>query len=176
MRRSLCGKEGFGKRTIGSCASFASPANSVHMVDISVQNAFVVFESAHDASASETALSPVVLTVEHASSRIPPDWPSPSPSDAELLKKHWGIDIGAENLARELAAAISTANLANRGRQIVRGVAARFSRLLCDANRNLEEDEGVESDYRNGKRGDGGTMMRRTCEDGKVVVDMNAVS
>ncbi|KAI9026315.1 hypothetical protein DFJ74DRAFT_663972 [Hyaloraphidium curvatum] len=134
-------------------------------MDVAVEDALLVF------SAAAPRPSPVFLTVEHASSRIPEPWPSPSPGDASLLQQHWGIDLGAETLAQEIAVALAAAEGPHSGE--VRGVAARFSRLLCDANRNLEDDEALEMKFRAGEIASPGTMMRRTCEDGKVVVDMN---
>lgn len=150
------------------------------MSDIHVDNVFVLFGADGDtdsSSSSASTPSPVFLTVEHASSRIPEPWPQPSSSDAALLNQHWGIDLGAETLARELAVKLSETSLDNTkpGRSNVRGIAARFSRLLCDANRNLDEDERLEREFRAGARDAPGTMMRRTCEDGKVVVEMNEV-
>jgi predicted N-formylglutamate amidohydrolase len=124
-------------------------------------NVYSLFEAESDGSQAPAA---VFLTVEHASARIPEPWPAPSSSDAILLTQHWGIDLGAETLAHELASKLL-------GR--VRGISANFSRLHCDANRNLDEDEQLEQEYRDGQRADPGTMMRRTVENGKVMVEMN---
>lgn len=69
----------------------------------------------------------VFFTCEHASNRVPHPW-RPRPADRRLLAMHWGYDIGAAHLTRELA-------------QQMHGLAllARFSRLLCDANRAPED-------------------------------------
>lgn len=65
----------------------------------------------------------ILYTCEHASNRVPAPW-RPRPADRRLLAQHWGYDIGGAHLTRELA---------RQGRDAA--VLARFSRLLCDANR-----------------------------------------
>lgn len=117
---------------------------------------------------SSTNPCPIFLTVEHASNLIPVPWPKPSESDAKLLEQHWGIDLCAEQVAIEIAEELS-----KRGLGTVKGIAARFSRLLCDANRDLKDDEEIERKFREGLLPHPGTMMRRTCEDGRVEVGMN---
>jgi len=69
------------------------------------------------------APGPLIVTCEHASNRIPAPLRS-SASDRHWLGTHWGIDIGARTVCRELI---------RQTRSI--GVMARFSRLLTDANR-----------------------------------------
>lgn len=66
---------------------------------------------------------PVVLTCEHASERIPEGFVLDA-RDERLVGTHWAFDIGAEAFALELGDRLG-ATL----------VTARFSRLLCDANR-----------------------------------------
>ncbi|KCV69328.1 hypothetical protein H696_03760 [Fonticula alba] len=75
----------------------------------------------------------VHLVCEHASNRIPPPpysadgtWPE---EDQWLVNTHWALDIGAEALTRELSAALKA-----------KTVLARFSRLMCDANREIGSD------------------------------------
>ena len=63
------------------------------------------------------------LTVEHASRRVPAPLRT-SAADRRWLDTHWGWDIGARDLA------LSLANAEDAG-----AVLARFSRLVCDANR-----------------------------------------
>jgi predicted N-formylglutamate amidohydrolase len=65
----------------------------------------------------------LVITCEHASQRLPAPWRWPE-ADHRLLGTHWTYDLGAEELARELADAARAP-----------AVLARFSRLLVDANR-----------------------------------------
>lgn len=72
---------------------------------------------------------PLVLTCEHASSRVPPGfgvdgegrWPE---EDAWLTDTHWVIDLGIADLTRELAMLAGWP-----------AVLARFTRLLVDLNR-----------------------------------------
>jgi predicted N-formylglutamate amidohydrolase len=69
---------------------------------------------------------PFLLTCEHASNRVP----SPLRSTAEdrrWLDTHWGWDIGARTVCREIIRATRSF-----------GVFARYSRLVCDANRAPE--------------------------------------
>ncbi len=68
----------------------------------------------------------VVLTCEHASSRLPEPW-SWSAADRSLQQTHWCYDIGAAELARALISHLGGV-----------GVLARFTRLLIDANRKLD--------------------------------------
>jgi predicted N-formylglutamate amidohydrolase len=67
-----------------------------------------------------------VITCEHASNEVPPPL-AVSASDRGFLRSHWGWDIGAEEVAREVA-----------DRTGAMAVFARFSRLVCDLNRPPE--------------------------------------
>ena len=80
-----------------------------------VTDAFEVVRGRKDA--------PVLLTCEHASARLPEPWTWPA-HDEHLSRMHWAVDLGARDLALDLAAATG-ATL----------VMARFSRLLVDPNR-----------------------------------------
>lgn len=72
---------------------------------------------------SGEAKSPILLTCEHASNALPErDWGD----DAWLENTHWAVDIGVAAFTRELCERFGS-----------RGVLARFSRLLIDANRPL---------------------------------------
>jgi len=64
-----------------------------------------------------------VFTCEHAT-RLLPEW-EPEPADLPLLEDHWGWDVGAADLARALIPATGSC-----------GVLSRFSRLVCDPNRD----------------------------------------
>lgn len=70
---------------------------------------------------------PLILTCEHASRRVPRPLRS-SAADREILASHWGYDIGAATVTREVVR--RTGSLA---------LLARFSRLVCDANRHAED-------------------------------------
>ena len=67
----------------------------------------------------------VFLTCEHASEHFEPPW-ALSGLDARLAGTHWAYDAGAEQLTRELAAALDAP-----------AVLAKFSRLIIDPNREL---------------------------------------
>jgi predicted N-formylglutamate amidohydrolase len=70
--------------------------------------------------------APFVFTCEHAT-RLLPEW-EPTPADLPFLEEHWGWDIGAANLTRALVARTGST-----------GVLSRFSRLVCDPNRDPAE-------------------------------------
>lgn len=67
----------------------------------------------------------MLVTCEHASAAVPPPL-SPSADDAPWLETHWAYDIGAASVARRLADLAGSV-----------AVLARFSRLVCDANRDV---------------------------------------
>jgi predicted N-formylglutamate amidohydrolase len=83
----------------------------------------------------------VLLTCEHASSRLPEPWAWPA-EDLRLVDTHWAIDLGVADVTRKLARAIGAP-----------AVLARFTRLLVDANRAV-----------------GDPSMFRTVADGHPVV------
>lgn len=67
--------------------------------------------------------SPVFLTCEHASQRLPEGY-AWHPADRRLVDTHWAYDLGAAEIVNELSAAIRAP-----------AVLSRFSRLLIDPNR-----------------------------------------
>ncbi len=69
---------------------------------------------------------PFVFSCEHASRRLP-EWEA-EPEDRPFLDDHWGWDVGAADLTRELVEATRSC-----------GVLSRFSRLVCDPNRAPQE-------------------------------------
>lgn len=69
---------------------------------------------------------PFVFTCEHAT-RLLPEW-QPEPADIPLVEDHWGWDIGAADLTRSLVELTSSC-----------AVLSRFSRLVCDPNRDPSE-------------------------------------
>lgn len=71
--------------------------------------------------------APVGLLCEHASERLPEGWDWPE-ADRWLVGTHWSVDLGAAELTTGLA-----------GRLGAPAVLARFSRLLVDANRRLDD-------------------------------------
>ena len=71
--------------------------------------------------------SPIVITCEHASADLPSGfvW---ADEDAWIRDTHWAFDLGAEAVVRELAEALGA-----------HAVVARFTRLVCDANRAVDD-------------------------------------
>jgi predicted N-formylglutamate amidohydrolase len=69
---------------------------------------------------------PFVLSCEHATNEVP-EW-EPDPADRRFLAEHWGWDIGAADLTRALCRLTGSC-----------AVLARFSRLVCDPNRDPAE-------------------------------------
>ena len=76
----------------------------------------------------------LVVTCEHASARVPAPLTT-SDEDARWLDTHWGWDIGAAQLTRELVQ-----------RKACCAILARFSRLVCDANRAVGDGTFVRRD------------------------------
>lgn len=76
---------------------------------------------------SPAAAGPLVVTCEHAGNAIPPPL-QPSQADLPWLETHWGWDIGAGEVARQVVAQTGSV-----------GVLARFSRLVCDPNRTPDD-------------------------------------
>lgn len=71
--------------------------------------------------------TPLLLTCEHATNDLPPGI-RPSEAEREILESHWGWDIGAWALTRELAAALHAP-----------AVAFRWTRLWIDVNRRVDD-------------------------------------
>jgi predicted N-formylglutamate amidohydrolase len=65
----------------------------------------------------------IFVTCEHASEHFPDPWRL-GPSDGWLAGTHWAYDIGAESIARAVAAHLGAV-----------AVLSRFSRLVADPNR-----------------------------------------
>lgn len=73
--------------------------------------------------------SPVVLSCEHASPRLPEPY-SWHADDAWLAGTHWAYDLGARTFTLELAHALSA-----------NAVLSRFTRLLVDPNREVSQPD-----------------------------------
>lgn len=71
--------------------------------------------------------SPVVLTCEHATHRLPRPGRLGG-QERRVLESHWGWDIGAWSLTRDLARRLSTS-----------AVGGRWSRLFIDLNRRIDD-------------------------------------
>ncbi|MDH5491548.1 MAG: N-formylglutamate amidohydrolase [Myxococcales bacterium] len=71
----------------------------------------------------------VLLSCEHASSRLPPGWAWHA-EDRHLRDQHWALDRGAAALTHELAERLDAT-----------AVLACFSRLLVDANRPEDSED-----------------------------------
>ncbi len=73
----------------------------------------------------------VLFSCEHASNRLP-EFAEPEPADLPWMQTHWAYDIGVADLVRELVR--RTESMA---------VLSRFSRLLCDANRDPNDPAAI---------------------------------
>lgn len=69
----------------------------------------------------------IVWTCEHATNRVPAPL-VPRDNDVHWLNTHWGYDIGIEMVTRALVERTQTTM-----------IASRFSRLVCDPNRDPED-------------------------------------
>jgi len=78
------------------------------------------------------AAGPFVFTCEHATRELP-EW-TLDPRDAAPFADHWGWDVGAADLVRARVQYTGSC-----------GVLARFSRLVCDPNRDPSEPSFVVS-------------------------------
>jgi predicted N-formylglutamate amidohydrolase len=98
---------------------------------------------------------PFVFTCEHATNELP-EWKA-EPAERVLLADHWGWDVGAADLTRELVELTGSC-----------AVLSRFSRLVCDPNRDPEEAsflvEVVEGRRLSFNRGVDGAERRRRRE------------
>jgi len=72
---------------------------------------------------------PLVLTCEHASCSVPPEYDALG-LDAEALRDHVGWDIGAQQVTERLARTLDTP-----------AVMAGISRLVIDCNRDLSDHD-----------------------------------
>lgn len=71
--------------------------------------------------------APLVLSCEHASVRLPSPYSWPA-EDSWLVGTHWSYDLGARELTLELAQELQAS-----------AVLSRFTRLLIDPNRSLDQ-------------------------------------
>ena len=83
-------------------------------------------QAAYEIAGEPGAGGPFVLSCEHATHELP-EW-EPAPGDRPFLAAHWGWDIGAADLTRALCRLTGSC-----------AVLARFSRLVCDPNREPAE-------------------------------------
>jgi len=83
-------------------------------------------ESPYERIGKSEAGGPFVFTCEHATQLLP-EW-APEPGDRPLLADHWGWDVGAADLTRALVEFTGSC-----------AVLSRFSRLVCDPNREPNE-------------------------------------
>jgi len=73
---------------------------------------------------------PFVFTCEHATYLLP-EWRAEL-ADLPLVEDHWGWDVGAADLTRTLIELTTSC-----------GILSRFSRLICDPNRDTSEESFV---------------------------------
>ncbi len=84
-------------------------------------------DSAYEVVGDIQAGGPFVFTCEHATRNLP-EWKEED-AEREILADHWGWDIGAGDLTRDLVRRTGSC-----------GVLSRFSRLICDPNRYPEDE------------------------------------
>jgi len=73
------------------------------------------------------SVSPLLLTCEHATNRLPP-FAQTRGRPRAIMESHWGWDIGAWELTRELARRLRAG-----------AIGGRWSRLLIDLNRRVND-------------------------------------
>jgi predicted N-formylglutamate amidohydrolase len=100
------------------------------------------------------SLSPVVLTCEHACRALPRTF-RPVPPEPEVLRSHWGFDLGGWGLTRVVASRLRAT-----------AIGGRWSRLLIDLNRRVDDPtlirEGVDGTPLSWNRAlDAGEVERR---------------
>lgn len=74
------------------------------------------------------SVSGIVITCEHASPALPPGMRAQGPAERVLLRSHWGWDIGAWDLTRQVARRLGAS-----------AVGGRFTRLVVDLNRPVSD-------------------------------------
>lgn len=67
--------------------------------------------------------APILVSCEHATQRMPDGWSWPKP-DRRFIDTHWAYDLGAHDIAEDLAESLDAAC-----------ISSRFTRLLIDPNR-----------------------------------------
>jgi predicted N-formylglutamate amidohydrolase len=100
---------------------------------------------------------PLVITCEHASNQLPPHLEA-SAEDQAVLDSHWGWDIGAAEVTRELVRLTGSV-----------GVLSRYSRLVCDANRPCSHAEWIRTEVEGHRLGfnrdlDEAERQHRLCD------------
>ena len=100
-------------------AGHATPKQDSHMIRARTREAFEVVSGRADAG--------VLVLCDHASNAIPPEYADLGLPPADLVR-HIAWDPGAAGVARHLAALLG-----------VPAVLSRFSRLLVDPNRGLDD-------------------------------------
>lgn len=83
--------------------------------------------SATEVKGKVRSKGPLVITCEHATNIVDPPL-RVHPDDRPWLQMHWGYDIGAADVAEEIVRCTRSV-----------GVFSRFSRLVCDPNRDPDD-------------------------------------
>ena len=74
---------------------------------------------------------PLVITCEHATNRLPAEF-TMTEADRPWMETHWAYDPGAGELTRQIVK-----------RKACCAVMSRFSRLICDPNRHIADDDWI---------------------------------
>jgi predicted N-formylglutamate amidohydrolase len=93
-----------------------------------------MIEDAFEIVGDRAHMGRLVLTCEHAANRVPPPI-TVSDADRRILQTHWGWDIGAAEVVRELVHIKDCL-----------AVLARFSRLVVDPNRPPDHHDLIRAD------------------------------
>ena len=76
-------------------------------------------------------IRPLVITCEHATNRLPSEFQA-TEADLPWMKTHWAYDLGAGELTRQMVK-----------RKACCGVMSRYSRLVCDPNRHVADEDWI---------------------------------
>ncbi|HBU49542.1 MAG TPA: hypothetical protein DEB46_14645 [Myxococcales bacterium] len=74
---------------------------------------------------------PLVITCEHATNRLPAEF-TMTEADRPWMETHWAYDPGAGELTRQIVK-----------RKACCAVMSRYSRLICDPNRHIADDDWI---------------------------------
>ena len=121
-RRSPAGPGAARRAPLARPPRLPPQAKTVPDVVLETDEYVEVVRAGHGAAAA-------IFTCEHASRRLPEPWRWPA-EDEWLAGTHWAYDLGAAELATELATRFATV-----------AVLSRFSRLLADPNRPESDAE-----------------------------------
>lgn len=116
--------------------SFATSTRNNRFNNSELHNAYEILDLTYP-----NEHSGLLITVEHATTNLPPEYDWSEHDENTHVGKHWSYDIASADAAKELANLTGSITLL-----------CRFNRLFCDANRPIGSD----------------TMFRRMCDNNVV--------